>query len=217
MIGLRSSAAVLPCPSGTFENSQQHAHVIYGWVHRPKPTQVPKGRQESAFDRHQKKSLCPRCLCGKNPKLQNEPNFRSKYLSIKWICVVSICQSRLFKPIQTPEGYCTERGPSPRRGLVTPIIAYLHLLSPIIPFFQKKDCLFSADGGKRRDRQINPCCQINSLANQKPTKPNQKTFPPPQTYYPFQPGWHLNRRKASSMIVRSPHARVRFWRVRIAL
>jgi hypothetical protein len=26
---------VPPCPSGTFENSQQHARVIYGWVHRP--------------------------------------------------------------------------------------------------------------------------------------------------------------------------------------
>jgi hypothetical protein len=32
---------VRPCPSGTFENSQRHARVIYGWVHCPQPTQSP--------------------------------------------------------------------------------------------------------------------------------------------------------------------------------
>jgi hypothetical protein len=48
MIVLQSSATALrPCPSGTFENSQQHARVIYGWVYRPTKTQSPAGAAES--------------------------------------------------------------------------------------------------------------------------------------------------------------------------
>ena len=35
------------CPSGTFENSQQHARVIYGWVHGRQQIRVPRGRQKS--------------------------------------------------------------------------------------------------------------------------------------------------------------------------
>jgi hypothetical protein len=47
MIVLQSSATVLrPCPSGIFENSQQHARVIYGWVHRPHQPKVPQRRQK---------------------------------------------------------------------------------------------------------------------------------------------------------------------------
>ena len=34
-VGRTVCPALQPCPSGTFENSQQHARVIYGWVHRP--------------------------------------------------------------------------------------------------------------------------------------------------------------------------------------
>jgi hypothetical protein len=33
-------SALMPCPSGTSENSQLHARVIYGWVHGPRPTQL---------------------------------------------------------------------------------------------------------------------------------------------------------------------------------
>jgi hypothetical protein len=40
----RQSALML-CPSGTSEYSQQHARVIYGWVHCPYQPKVPKGRQ----------------------------------------------------------------------------------------------------------------------------------------------------------------------------
>src|SRR5580692_4696811 len=39
-------SALLSCPSGTFENSQQHARVIYGWVHSRQPTQSPEGTAE---------------------------------------------------------------------------------------------------------------------------------------------------------------------------
>jgi hypothetical protein len=38
-------SALMSCPFETFENSQQHARVIYGRVHRSQPTKVPKGRQ----------------------------------------------------------------------------------------------------------------------------------------------------------------------------
>jgi hypothetical protein len=43
----RQSALIeaCPCPSGTSENSQQHARVIHGWVHRPHQPKVPQGRQ----------------------------------------------------------------------------------------------------------------------------------------------------------------------------
>jgi hypothetical protein len=34
------------CPSGTFENSQQHARVIYGWVHRLIKIKSPAGTTE---------------------------------------------------------------------------------------------------------------------------------------------------------------------------
>jgi hypothetical protein len=48
MIVLQSPTKVLrPCPSGTFENSQQHARVIYGWVHRLQQTQSPAGTTET--------------------------------------------------------------------------------------------------------------------------------------------------------------------------
>jgi hypothetical protein len=48
MIDFQSSARALrPCPSGTFDNSQQHARVIYGWVHRPQPTPSPTGTAET--------------------------------------------------------------------------------------------------------------------------------------------------------------------------
>jgi hypothetical protein len=44
MIDFQSSATALrPCPSGTFDNSQQHARVIYGWVHRPLSAPSPTG------------------------------------------------------------------------------------------------------------------------------------------------------------------------------
>ena len=47
MIVFQSSAVALrPCPSGTFANSQQHARVIYSWVHRPLKTQTPRGMTE---------------------------------------------------------------------------------------------------------------------------------------------------------------------------
>src|ERR1700733_9546087 len=48
MIVFQSSITALPpCPSGTFENSQQHMRVIYGWAHRPLKSQSPKGTAES--------------------------------------------------------------------------------------------------------------------------------------------------------------------------
>jgi hypothetical protein len=47
MIDLQSSAITSwPCPSRAFENSQQHARVIYGWVHRPTKSQSPTGTTE---------------------------------------------------------------------------------------------------------------------------------------------------------------------------
>jgi hypothetical protein len=50
MIDFQSPASDLrPCPSGTFENSQQHARVIYDWVNRPLPTQSPEGTTEVAL------------------------------------------------------------------------------------------------------------------------------------------------------------------------
>ena len=42
-------SALMSCPSGAFENSQQHARVIYDWVHRPQPTQSPEGTAEPPF------------------------------------------------------------------------------------------------------------------------------------------------------------------------
>jgi hypothetical protein len=48
MIDFQSSAtAPWPCPIGTFANSQQHARVIYGWVHGRQQIRVPRGRQKS--------------------------------------------------------------------------------------------------------------------------------------------------------------------------
>jgi hypothetical protein len=48
MIVLQSSATALrPCPLGTFENSQQHARVIYCWVYGRQPTPSPKGTTEA--------------------------------------------------------------------------------------------------------------------------------------------------------------------------
>jgi hypothetical protein len=50
MIVLQSSALALrPCPSGTFENSQQHARVIYGWVPSSQSNQSPAGTAEILF------------------------------------------------------------------------------------------------------------------------------------------------------------------------
>src|SRR5580692_1958154 len=37
---------VCPCSPGTFENSQQHARVIYGWGRRSQPAQSPAGTAE---------------------------------------------------------------------------------------------------------------------------------------------------------------------------
>jgi hypothetical protein len=45
----RQAKGLRPCPSGTFENSQQHARVIYGWVYRPQQIQSPEGTAETLF------------------------------------------------------------------------------------------------------------------------------------------------------------------------
>ena len=59
MILLQSSATgQLPCPFGTFGNSQQHARVIYGWVNRLQPIQVPEGRQKFVFIHLASSMLC---------------------------------------------------------------------------------------------------------------------------------------------------------------
>jgi hypothetical protein len=94
---------VRPCPSGTFENSQQHARVIYGWVRSPiNPKFRSDGRNPP---RHINSSALrsrlsfPLGLCekqfvlirairvknseAKKPKSQNEPNFRCKSLPLK--------------------------------------------------------------------------------------------------------------------------------------
>jgi hypothetical protein len=72
MIVFQSPSTVLrPCPSGTFENSQQHARVIYGWVHRPGLTQSPEGTAEiflhvgrikNRAAAHARSSFCSFCL-----------------------------------------------------------------------------------------------------------------------------------------------------------
>ena len=47
MIVFQSSGTVPPpCPIGTFENSRQHARVIYGWVRGPCQTQSPERTAE---------------------------------------------------------------------------------------------------------------------------------------------------------------------------
>src|ERR1700733_5734207 len=43
----RQAKGLGSCPFGTFENSQPHARVIYGWVHYPKPTLSPAGTKET--------------------------------------------------------------------------------------------------------------------------------------------------------------------------
>jgi hypothetical protein len=48
MIDFQSPPVALwPCPSGTFENSRQHARVIHGWVHRPQLVPSPGGTTEA--------------------------------------------------------------------------------------------------------------------------------------------------------------------------
>jgi hypothetical protein len=46
-VGRTPCPALPPCPSRTFENSQQHARVIYGWVRGPQQTQSPAGTAET--------------------------------------------------------------------------------------------------------------------------------------------------------------------------
>jgi hypothetical protein len=96
MIGFQSLVSGLrPCPSGTFENSQQHARVIYGWVRRPLKTQSPAGTTENSFC-HAIGTIAAKPFCSsrqnlsvavslwrKTSKLRNEPNFPRKLLSIK--------------------------------------------------------------------------------------------------------------------------------------
>jgi hypothetical protein len=68
-------------------------------------------------------------LCGKSPKLQNEPNFLCKLLSIKKIRVAAISPSRLFKPIQSwhpPRRDIVQNTASPR---CRPGYAYYRLFS----------------------------------------------------------------------------------------
>ena len=127
MTDFQSSASGLwPCPSGTFENSQQHARVIYGWVHSRQPTQSPEGTAEilSYLGRRKYRNSgrkpalnevldyefcpirvrpCPSVV--KNPILRNEPNFLRKFISINKICTWKIFSSKLFKPIHGPPVY----------------------------------------------------------------------------------------------------------------
>jgi hypothetical protein len=52
---VRFSAAFFPF--GTFENSQQHARMIYGWVHGPQSIQSPAGDDRNHFQSYQAESL----------------------------------------------------------------------------------------------------------------------------------------------------------------
>jgi len=119
-VGRAACPAVRPCPFRTFENSQQHARVIYGWIHRP--TKNPKSRRHgrsplslchhyNGFIIRRKfipsfySKLCASVSLWQNtPKLQNEPNFLCKLLSINMICGTAIFPSRLIKPIQGSRG-----------------------------------------------------------------------------------------------------------------
>jgi len=103
----------------------------------------------------------------KKPKLPNEPNFRCKLLSINM-------NRRKILPFYGQ--------PSSFTGPITPICAYLHPIAPNCAFFpEKKDCLFLGRGGTpgdlrllARGRQINPCRQINSRSDTKPTETDRK-------------------------------------------
>jgi hypothetical protein len=86
MIDFQSSATALRlCPSGTSENSQQHARVIYGWVHRSQQIQNPAGMTEILLGLSSLKYPIHvyryRFVVEKRSKLRNEPNFRGKLLS----------------------------------------------------------------------------------------------------------------------------------------
>src|SRR5580693_2640938 len=91
MIVFQSSATALwPCPSGTFENSRQHARVIYGWVHGPQPTRSPAGTTEIIIGFSGLK--CRSEFIGVHPWLKT--NFCNTPFK------VSQGYSRLSKPIQ---------------------------------------------------------------------------------------------------------------------
>jgi hypothetical protein len=85
-------SALMLCPSGTFENSQQHARVIYGWVHGFHQAKVPQGRQKSVFIR----------LCASNSPLDECRFMCCSKLSFGEGGAVKVSQghSRLLKPIQ---------------------------------------------------------------------------------------------------------------------
>ncbi|HXB58277.1 MAG TPA: hypothetical protein VNU95_01870 [Candidatus Acidoferrales bacterium] len=71
MIDFQSLATALrPCPSGTFENGQQHTRVIYGGVHRPQMTRSPAGTTETLLG---VATWCPSWLCGSNVSIQGYP------------------------------------------------------------------------------------------------------------------------------------------------
>jgi hypothetical protein len=102
MIDFQSpTTALRPCPLGTFENSQQHARVIYGWVHGSQQIPSPVGTAE-IFSRLRLADSVLLVLCEKQfvlirairvkrvqvkkeSKLQNEPNFHHNHLSINKI------------------------------------------------------------------------------------------------------------------------------------
>jgi hypothetical protein len=134
------------CPSGTFENSQQHARVIHGWVHRLPKTKSPGRTSEIRVYR------CPS------------------------VVKLVVLPSQIIEPLQgcANLGKAMQAHP-PREGgrevslrvqsctPVTPIIAYLRLLAPIDGVFpEKKDCLFfvgwrlGLSSLRRESTQINP-------------------------------------------------------------
>jgi hypothetical protein len=91
--------------------------------------------------------------------------------------------SGLFRPIPTyynplPHGRsadCPDKNPESIRGSKA-FQAVPRRSKPFQAFFQKKKIVyFSGRDGECPSTQINPCRQINSLANQKPTETGQKT------------------------------------------
>jgi hypothetical protein len=127
MIDFQSSATALrPCPSGTFDNSQQHARVIYGWVHRPKPTLSPEGTAEihvSRFAVPEPASVSPcQVSLPRIPKVSGVPRF-----------------SKVLPGYSKP---CQVRVPSPSKAVTGLFQVFPKYSKPFQGFFRKKNCLF---------------------------------------------------------------------------
>ena len=143
----RQSAPLL-CSPGTFENSQQHARVIYGWVHLPQPTQSPAGKAEIRVHQPGHRSLGE----GGYPSVIKFAPLAPKILKPAQGC------PNLSNPVQ---GSWEGRGVSINRErvykrLVPSICAYHRFFSG------KKDCLFFQSAALelrarwRESIQINP-------------------------------------------------------------